>query len=84
MREIYRPGKPLRSGTQCMLVVPKIRTKGYGGQKFSYAAAILWNDLHSIDLKRVEIENLPFQTVLLLEYKIVCYSICIGLSAQKT
>lgn len=54
MIEIYKPGKPLRSGSQCMLVVPKIRTKGYGGRKFSYAAAILWNDLHSIDLKRVE------------------------------
>ena len=53
MIEIYKPGKPLRSGSQCMLVVPKIRTKGHGGRKFSYAAAILWNDLHGIDLKRV-------------------------------
>ena len=42
------------NGRQCVLVVPKIRTKGYGGRKFSHAAATLWNDLHSIDLKRVE------------------------------
>ena len=54
MIEIYRSGKPLRYGSQCMLVVPKIRTRGHGGRKFSYAAAILWNDFHSIDLKRVE------------------------------
>ena len=50
MIEIYKPGKPLRSGSQCIVVVPKIGTKGYGGRKFS----ILWNDLHSTDLKRVE------------------------------
>ena len=31
-----------------MLVVPKIRTKAVD------AAATLWNDLHSTDLKRVE------------------------------
>ena len=30
MIEIYKPGKPLRSGSQCMLVVPKIRKKKLG------------------------------------------------------
>ena len=30
-----------------MLVVPKLRTKEYGSRKLSYAAATLWNDLHS-------------------------------------
>ena len=40
---IYKPVKPLRTGSQCMLVVSKIRTKGYGGRKSSYAAATSWN-----------------------------------------
>ena len=30
MIEIYKPAKPLRSGRQRMLVVPKTKTKGYG------------------------------------------------------
>ena len=33
-----------------MLVVQKIRTKGYGARSFSYAAAVLWNDLCDDDL----------------------------------
>ena len=35
-------------------ILLKNKIKGYDGRKFSYAAAILWNDLHSIDLERVE------------------------------
>ena len=62
--------KPLRSGNQCMLVVPKIGTKRNGVQKNSYAEAVLWNYLHSTDLKRMEtvfafksgLETLFFQT----------------------
>ena len=53
MIELYKPAKPLRSGSQSMLV-PKNKAKGYGGRNFSYAAATLWNDLYSVDLKRVE------------------------------
>ena len=41
--EIWQPA--------CMLVVPKIRTKRNGGRKCSYAAATLWNDLPSANLK---------------------------------
>ena len=40
-----RQEETLRSSSKCMLVVPKIRTKGYGARSFSYAAAVLWNDL---------------------------------------
>ena len=55
MMETYnKPPKSLRSGSQCMLVFPKIRTKGYGGQINSYAAATLWNDLNGTDLKKGE------------------------------
>ena len=30
----YRPRRQLRSSDRCMLVVPKIKTKGYGAQIF--------------------------------------------------
>ena len=55
MIDIYKPMKPLRSGSQCMPVVPKIRTKG---RKFPYAATTLWNDLYNIDLKRMDRRSL--------------------------
>ena len=80
--EIYKPAKPLRSGSQYILAVLKIRTKGYDGRKCSYAEATLWNDLHSIDLKMEETFllsrvdwKLIFQTVLLQEIIISTFSI---------
>ena len=50
MIEIDKPPKPLRSGSQSMIVVKKNWNKG--GRKFYYAATTLWNDLHSTDLKK--------------------------------
>ena len=47
MVEICKSVKPLRSGNQGILIVPKSGTKSYGGRIFSYGAATLWNDLHS-------------------------------------
>ena len=49
----YKPAKPLRSSSQCMLVVQKIRTEGYGNFYF-YAAPTLWNYLHSTYLKKAD------------------------------
>ena len=46
----YEPKTTLRSSSKCMLVVPKIRTKGYGVRYSLYAAAELWNDLCDDDL----------------------------------
>ena len=34
------------SSGKCMLVVPKIRTKGYGARSFLYSSATLWNELY--------------------------------------
>ena len=45
-----------------MLAVPKIRTKGSGGRKFSYSAATLWNDLHSTDLQTVLLQEVAFSS----------------------
>ena len=41
----YKPRRQLRSSDKCMLVVPKIRTKGYGARSFLYASATLLNEL---------------------------------------
>ena len=51
---IYKPAKPLRFGSQCMVLVPKLEQRGMSVEKISYAAATLLDDLHSIDLNRVE------------------------------
>ena len=46
--------KPLTSGSQGMLVVPKIRTKRYGGKGTLCCTDIdtLWNDLQSTENSR--------------------------------
>ena len=54
MVEIYKPSKPLRSGSQGMIVVPIIRANGYGGRKFPYAVATLWN---STDFEKIEVST---------------------------
>ena len=42
---VYSPGHRLRSGKQSKLLhVPKYNTR-YGKQRFTYAAAIAWNEL---------------------------------------
>ena len=42
---IYQPNRPLRSGTECLITVPRTRTVTYGNRCFSKAAAFLWNSL---------------------------------------
>ena len=64
------------------MLVPKIRTKGYGGRKFSYATSTLWNYLYSSDLEKSRdslwfqewIENLFFYTVLPQEVTLSTFS----------
>ena len=54
MVKIYKPVKPLTSGSQGMLVVPKIGTKRYGGKGTLCCSDIdtLWNDLQSTENSR--------------------------------
>ena len=40
---IYKLRRSLRSSSQCMLDVPKIKTKKYGARQSSHAVATLWN-----------------------------------------
>ena len=42
----YKPKRQTRSNGKCVLVVPKIRTKGYDVRLCLYASATLWNDLY--------------------------------------
>ena len=46
----HEPGRALRSSSKHMVVVPKIRAKGYGARSFLCAAVVLWSDLCDHDL----------------------------------
>ena len=41
----YIPSRNLRSSTEQLLSVPKIKTKSYGSRSFCYAAPCLWNSI---------------------------------------
>nr|XP_054752548.1 uncharacterized protein LOC129258279 [Lytechinus pictus] len=43
----YTPSRTLRSSTQLLIQVPRLRTKTHGERSFSYSAQTLWNSLPS-------------------------------------
>ena len=51
--EFHTPARPLRSGDQHNLKVPRTRLKTYGDRAFCHAAPVLWNNLP----ERIKLES---------------------------
>ena len=49
----HQPGRRLRSTDQCLLSVPRTRTKTYGSRSFKQVAPVLWNAL-PLDIKTID------------------------------